>query len=85
MALSELLELLFVAFVVLVGVSQVVIPLWRGKNTFPILRKRARLETDVIEAREDIEDARLESEAVAAARRADTLRRNRSSTTREKA
>lgn len=80
MAFSELLELLFVIFLVLVGVTQVVVPLWRGTHTFPILRRQGRLEADVIEAREDVEAARLENEAAAAKRRADMLRRNRRST-----
>jgi len=56
------LELVLVALVVLVGVTQLVVPLWRGTPLFPFGRRERRLEVDLAEAREEVVEAKLEQE-----------------------
>lgn len=39
--------------------TQVIMPSWKGTPSFPIFRRRRRLEADLRHAREDAEDEKL--------------------------
>lgn len=55
------LELFVIAVIVLVFVTQVFIPMWRGTKTWPIFRSRQRqLESKLTELREEAHAAELE-------------------------
>lgn len=69
-----ILDLLLVATVVIVGVTQLVIPLLRGRPIFPILRRERMLEREIAEANADLEQARLERELEDKRRAAEALR-----------
>ena len=56
----ELLELVVIALIILVGVTQVVFPIIRGTNLFPLFRSRARtLDRELREAHEAEKEARI--------------------------
>ena len=69
-----LLDLLLVATVLLVGVTQLVIPLLRSRPIFPILRRDRMLASEIAEANADLEQARLERELEDKRRAAEELR-----------
>lgn len=53
------LDICLITVVLLVGVTQVVIPLWTGRPTWPMSRRIAKLEREVTEAREMEDEARV--------------------------
>ena len=69
-----ILDLLLVATVLLVGVTQLLIPLLRGRPIFPIFRRDRSLMNELAEANADLEQARLERELEEKRRAADRLR-----------
>lgn len=53
MNLLAVLELVGFALLCLVGVTQLVIPLWRGTPLFPILRTERKLEGELEQVRQE--------------------------------
>lgn len=51
---------LVIALVLLIAVSQVIVPLWRGQRLFPAFGRRARLERELERWRQDDEERRIE-------------------------
>lgn len=60
MNVMTVLEIVLVALVVLAGVTQLVVPLWRGTPLFPFVRRERRLEAELSEAREEVIEVKLE-------------------------
>ncbi len=59
MVFLTLLELVFSAVFLLFILTQVVIPLWKGTKFFPFFRTKS-LEGDLLDAKEQMEEVRLE-------------------------
>lgn len=79
MWLLAVFEFVFVAMFVVFVFSQIVVPLWRGRRLFPLLRgRRNDLGKEYADAGEDIDEARLEDDVSKRRRRADNLRNRRS-------
>ena len=74
MLVLVLLDLLLVATVVLVGVTQLLIPLLRGRPIFPIFRRERILVSEIAEAEADLEQAKLERRLEETRRQAEELR-----------
>lgn len=54
-------EYLVFVLIALVFVTQVFVPMWQGTKIFPIFRSRQRrLETELVETREEVHEAELE-------------------------
>jgi hypothetical protein len=53
---------LVIALVLVVAVTQVIVPLWRGQRLFPAFGRRARLERELERWRLDEEERRMEQE-----------------------
>lgn len=51
-----------ITLVLLIAVSQVIVPLWRGQRLFPAFGRRARLERELERWRQDEEERRIERE-----------------------
>ena len=69
-----LLDLLFVATVLIVGVTQLVIPILRGRPIFPIFRRERMLVSEIAEAEADLEQAKLERRLEDTRREAERIR-----------
>jgi hypothetical protein len=74
MLVLALLDLLLVATVLLVAVTQLLIPLLRGRPVFPIFRRERRLASELAEAESELEQARLERQVEEKRRAAEALR-----------
>lgn len=75
MWLLMVLEFVFVVLFVVFVVSQVVIPLWRGRRLFPFFRSRqSDLVDQYVEAGEDIDEAQLEHDVNNRKRSAEKVR-----------
>lgn len=53
---------LVLALILVVGFSQVILPLWQGKRLFPAFGRKARLERELERWREDEAERQLEQE-----------------------
>ena len=65
-------DLFLLGTIVLVGITQVAFPLWRGTPLFPFFRTEANLDRALSEAREKLRESRLQKE-IEATRRAAKL------------
>lgn len=63
MLLLEIIEVLVATLVVYIGITQVLLPWARGTMYFPMFRPARKLEKRIKEAKQALEEARLESEA----------------------
>jgi hypothetical protein len=70
-----LLELSIFILVPLLALTQILIPVWRGRRTFPIFRGRSELITELDKARSDVGDAELELDIHRTRREADRIRK----------
>jgi len=61
----RVLEILFVLFVVIMLITQVIIPAIRGRILFPIFGRTAKLEHDLAEANQEVAEVKLEQEVEA--------------------
>ena len=75
MGVVTLAELTLAAFLFYLGVTQVVLPLWRGTSLLPMFRKQGRLQYELTEATEEVVEAELEKKIAETARRAESVRR----------
>ena len=75
MTLVALTELVVVAFLLYLGVTQVVLPLWRDTPLFPMFRREGRLQHELAEATEKVVEAELEKKIAETAQRAESVRR----------
>ena len=75
MVLVFLMELVVTVSLLYLGVTQVVLPLWRGKPLFPIFRRERRLQHDLAEATENVVEAELEKRIAETAQKAESVRR----------
>ncbi len=69
-----LFELAIWIFVPLIVATQVIIPLWRGRPTFPLLRRRPQVIDKIDRARSEVNDAELELVARRTEKEAEKLR-----------
>jgi hypothetical protein len=69
------LEILFITTVIIVGISQLVIPLLTNRPLFPFFRRASKIRGEIVEARGDIDAAELEREMIALRKQADDLYR----------
>lgn len=75
--LMYLLELLFGAIVLVMVVTQVAVPLWRGTKLFPLFRsKRREVAQQFRSVREDLDLAAKEAELKQAKREVKQVRRS---------
>lgn len=70
-----LMELVLMSLLLYLGITQVVLPLWRETPLFPMFRKEGRLQHDLVEANEDVAEAELEKKIAETAQRAESVRR----------
>lgn len=75
MILVALLELAVTTTLLYLGVTQVVLPLWRDTPLFPMFRREGRLQHDLAEATEDVVEAELEKRIAETAKKAELVRR----------
>ena len=75
MILVALVELVVMALLLYLGVTQVILPLWRGTPLFPMFRREGRLQHDLTEATEKVVEAELESKIVETTQKAESVRR----------
>lgn len=75
MILVALLELVVAVFLLYLGVTQVVLPLWRDTPLFPMFRREGRLQHELAEATEKVVEADLERKIAETAHRAESVRR----------
>lgn len=60
-ALPFFLDMAGLALIILFGVTQLILPAWKGTKLFPFFRrKRSRLEEELVEVREEKELHELE-------------------------
>lgn len=60
-----LLEIMWITFAILVAAfcfSQVIIPVIEGTRLFPMFRKRGEIQEELVEAKEELGNAKLEQE-----------------------
>lgn len=75
MIVVALLELVVVALLLYLGISQVVLPLWRDTPLFPMFRRERRLQHELAEATEKVVEAELEKKIAETTQRAESVRR----------
>lgn len=76
MILVALAELVVTVLLLYLGVTQVVLPLWRSTPLFPIFRREGRLQHELAEATERVVEADLERQISETTRRAESVRRS---------
>jgi len=75
MILVTLVELVVMASLLYLGVTQVILPLWRDTPLFPMFRRERRLQHDLAEATENVVEAELEKRIAETAQKAESVRR----------
>lgn len=75
MLLVTLAELVVIAVMLYLGVTQVILPLWQRTLLFPMFRREGRLQHDLAEATEQVVEADLEEQIAKTAQRAESVRR----------
>lgn len=75
MTLVALLELFVAVSLLYLGVTQVVLPLWRDTPLFPMFRREGRLQHELTEATEKVVEAELEKKIAETAQKAESVRR----------
>ena len=75
MILVALAELVAATLLLYLGVTQVVLPLWRDTPLFPRFRREGRLQHELVEATEKVVEAELERKIVATTEKAESVRR----------
>ena len=75
MILVTLVELVVMAFLFYLGVTQIVLPLWLDTPLFPMFRREGRLQRELVEATEKVVEAELEKKIVEKAKKAESIRR----------
>ena len=74
MIIVSLLELVLIVLLLYLGVTQVMVPLWRDTLLFPMFRRERRLEHGLAEATESVVEAQLEQKIAETTRKAKSLR-----------
>jgi hypothetical protein len=64
MILVELFEVVLWVLIPAFVITQVIVPILRGTATFPLFNRRRRLEAQLRQAREEVEQAKLGQEMV---------------------
>ena len=75
MIVVALVELVVTALLLYLGVSQVVLPLWRDTPLFPMFRRERRLQHELAEATEKVVEAELEEKIAEKTQKAESVRR----------
>ena len=75
MNVVAVLEIALAVLVVLTGVTQLVVPLWRGPPVFPLFRRERKLEAELADASEEVVEADLERQIAEKRRLAERTRR----------
>lgn len=75
MILLTLAELVIMALLFYLGVTQVVLPLWRDTPLFPMFRKERHLQQELVKTTEKVVEAELEKKIVEKAKKAESIRR----------
>ena len=75
MIFVTLMELVVMALLLYLGVTQVVLPLWRDTPLLPMFRREERLQHDLAEATEQVVEAELEKKIAETAQKAEAVRR----------
>ena len=75
MILVVFLELVVTAFLLYLGVTQVVLPLWRDTPLFPMFRREGHLQHELTEATENVVEAELEKKIAVTTQKAESVRR----------
>ena len=70
-----LVELVIMTSLLYLGITQVILPLWRDTPLFPKFRREGRLQHDLAEATEKVVEAELEKKIAETAKRAESVRR----------
>lgn len=75
MVIVSLLELVVAVTLFYLGVTQVVLPLWRETPLFPRFRRESGLQTELAEATEKVVEAELEKKIAETTEKAESVRR----------
>ena len=74
MNIVVVLELLFATLIVIIFLTQILMPLFRGTPVFPIFRRERKLESELSEARKEVIEASLERRIKQEREKAERLR-----------
>ena len=83
MILIELAELVVAVLLLYLGVTKIVLPLWRDTPLFPMFRREGRLQHELTEATEKVVEAELERKIAETAHKAESVRRSVRRTVRQ--
>ena len=75
MILVVLFELITAVLLLYLGVTQLVVPLWRGTPLFPMFRKEGHLRHQLSRVDEEVVEADLEKEIASRSRKANSIRK----------
>lgn len=75
MILVVLFELIVSVLLLYLGVTQLVVPLWRGTPLFPVFRKETHLRQQLSQTAEKVVEADLEREIAEKSHRASSIRK----------
>jgi len=75
MILVALTELVVTVLLLYLGVTQVILPLWRDTLLFPMFRRERRLQHELAEATEQVVEAGLERKIAGTIQKAESVRR----------
>ena len=74
MVFVTLVELIVAVLVLYLGVTQIVLPLWRDTPLFPMRRRERRLQHELAEATENVVEAELEKRIIEKTQKAESIR-----------
>ena len=69
------IDLVLAAVLLYIGVTQVILPLWREVPLFPMFRREKVLRHELAEATEEVVEAELENQIAVTNQKAETVRR----------
>lgn len=84
MIIVTLMELIVMAFLFYLGITQIILPLWRNTPFLPMFRKERCLQNELVEATEKVVEAKLEKEIAEITHRAESVRKTVRRPTRSK-
>lgn len=75
MVFLELIEAVFVALLIVLSITQIIIPLWENRLLFPAFRMPAKVQHKLADVEEELESLRTEEQIQDKAREAENLKR----------
>lgn len=57
----RVLEIVLIVAVIIITITQLIIPAYRGQKLFPLFRRQGRLENELAEAVQEAEESKVQS------------------------